>query len=332
MPSGPKYHGWTHYPDGTDPSKIGWNDPETSSDIGLANIIQFGDGLVVTDEGDGVIRVDAFAGALPFNLGELGFTGDGTLDDTLVHTIDFQDVREGDGIMVAAMAPSRPSSPAPLGIAFDCQDSAGNTYYTTYASSFEDSTFPVVNDGVYLQFFMCDASVAPLVDGTDTITVSWTNDVYDRFVIAWIVRHDGGASPPVRLARTANGDAAVYAAGQVTLQSPTYTPSRDNGLALACIVTAKAGGVGGFGGVGGYTGYYQAKFHLFTGSKQTYYFNCQTFGADSYTVASDSIPTPYEIDLGALPGGVSVSAFNGVGQLYTSGTNAWKGIVIFDIS
>src|SRR5207244_11856728 len=109
-----------------------------------------------------------------------------------------------------------------------------------------------------------------------------------------------------------DNDVAVFAANQVTLSSPSWTPARDNGLALATILAIKTGGVGGFGGVAGYTGYFQSQFRIFAGSKQNYLFNVQTYGADVYLVVGAAKPQ-YEIDLGTLPGGTLVPAFNGVG-------------------
>lgn len=274
--------------------------------------------------------------SLPFNLGELGYTGSGTLDDTYTHTIDFQDVRVGDGILVAAMAPSLPSIGAPYGVPgpFDvnCSDSQGNAYevFTASTYSFEDSS-PAVNEGVHLQLYFCSASTAPLVAGVDSITVDWTNNVYDRSVAAWIVRHDGGAATPLPIAWTPDNDATIYADDKVTLQSPNFTPSRDNTLELALIVASLPLGGFNFQSVTGFDGFYQAKFHYYVGAKQNYIFMFQTHGADAYVVANADIPTPYEIDLGALPAGDLVSSFNGVGQQYNVGANTWKGIVLLSI-
>lgn len=265
---------------------------------------------------------------LPFNLGELGYSGSGTLDDTYTHTLEFQDVRAGDAIFVASMAPSRASLVSGTHYPQSCTDSLGNTYDDFFSFSFEDAA-PAVNTGVGVNYWCCPVSVGAMAAGVDTITVTWTGDVYDRQIFAWVVRHDGGSPGPTYLDQAGALDLAIYADTKVTLAAPAFTPPRDNGLLLANIITARPIGGVSFSAVPGFNGFYQAKFHVFTGSQQTYVFNCQTYGADAYIVANFNIPTPYEIDLGSLPGGVLVPGFNGVGQAFSSSANTWKGITLW---
>lgn len=266
---------------------------------------------------------------LPFNVGELGGSISTPLGHTKTHTVQFQSVQTGDGILVAAMAPTLPSALATQGGAHTCTDTKGNTYNAI--NSFDFQSFPpAVNTGMKLVLFFCDASVAPLVPSVDSITVTWDNDVFDRIVFGWIIRHAGGARFPQTLDTAGVGDLAVFASSQVTLQSPDFTPDRSNGLELALIVTARPIGGFSFSGVAGFDGFYQAKFNAFSGAKQTYLLNCQTHGADAYIVAN-STTTPYEIDLGSLPANVLVPAFNGVGQSFGGGANTWKGIVLLSV-
>lgn len=56
--SGPKYHGWTHAPNGTDPSKIGWVDLNVSDEVHLANVIKWGTNMVVSEPTEATVRVD----------------------------------------------------------------------------------------------------------------------------------------------------------------------------------------------------------------------------------------------------------------------------------
>jgi len=96
------------------------------------------------------------------------------------------------------------------------------------------------------------------------------------------------------------------------------------------VIAAKAGGLGGFGGVGGYSGFFQAESRSYTGSKQSYLINPQSSGANAYLIAG-AVPASYEDDVGVLPGGVFVPSFNGVAQVYVSGANAWKGIILLGL-
>ncbi len=328
------HHGKDHVPGGADPTYIGWNDPEVSADIGATNIIQFGDGLTVTDEGNGVIRVDAFPG-LPFNVGELGYSGGSSLASTYTHTLQYQDVREGDAIFVMSMAPSTRALGSGSHYPQDCTDSLGNTYDDFFAFAFEAAS-PAVNEGVGVNYWCCTSSVGPMVAGTDTITVTWTGTVYDRSIGAFIVRHDGGSAGPSYIDQAGGNDAAIYADTKVTLPVPTVASlARNNGLLLGHIIAARPIGAVAFGAVTAYDGFYLARSRTFTGSKQTYVFNPETYGADSYVVANATITDPYEIDLGSLPAGAGITGFNGVGENFpaigpaASGANTWKGITLW---
>lgn len=263
----------------------------------------------------------------PRNFGELGFTGSGTQASTYTHTVAFEDVQAADAVFVSAQAPSQPSAMGANGVPVSCADSQGNTYSLLSTHLWEASP-PNVNEGCVQVFFAADSPVRPLVAGTDTITVTWSHSVFDRSIYAWLVRHDGGGFSPIELGSTADHDAATFAATQMTLTSPPWTPDRDNSLMLATLLSAKAGGVGGFGGVGGYNGYFQAQFRLLTLAQQTYLFNVQTHGANVILFANDPAGQ-YEIDLGQIAAFTNVPSFNGVGQNYSGGANAWKGITIW---
>lgn len=265
----------------------------------------------------------------PRNMGELGFTGSGTLSDTYTHTIQYEDAQIGDCVLVSAQAPSVSAALATPGRPITCDDSAGTSYSLLSLHRWEANP-PNVNEGASQTFFISDVLTSPLLEGVGTITVEWGQPVFDRSVYAWLIRHDGGSPDAALVAATASNDAAVFASNQVTQQSPSYTPTRSNGLLFATIFSAKAGGTGSFGGVVGFTGYLQVNSRSFTGSKQTYRISQQTYGANALQI-NPFVGAPFEIDLGQLPAGVNVAAFNGVGQFYTAGANAWKGIAIFSI-
>lgn len=263
---------------------------------------------------------------LDYNVGEIGHSITTALGTTGAATVTYQDVQAGDGVLVLAMAPSLPSGVAPVGLPVSVADTAGNTYALLQYFQFE--AFPAnVNEGVSVALFWCSASRAKLVAGSATITATWDNPVFDRVVSVWTVRHSGGANTPTVNNFTADNDAAVFASGQVTLGTNAFNPSRDQALMFALVISAKAGGVGGFSSVAGFTGFFQAEFRLYTGAKQSYLVNPQTFGADAYLIAG-AVPAPFEDDIGVLPANVLVPAFNGVGQKYTTGTNAWKGVIL----
>ncbi len=274
-------------------------------------------------------RAAATGPVLDYNLGEIGRHIATTLGTTSTAPVSFQDVAAGDGIMVLSMAPSLPSVAAPEGIPASVADTKGNTYGPMWYSQFE-ALPATVNEGVTVQLWWCPASVTRLVAGVDAVTATWDNQVYDRVIAVWSVRHSGGANFPTVLAATADNDAAVFASGQVTLTSPLFTPARDKALEFALVISAKAGGVGGFGGVAGWSGFFQAEFRNYSGSKQSYLVNPQTHGADAYLIAG-AVPANYEDDVGVLPGGVNVPAFNGVAQAYSAGANAWKGIILMSL-
>jgi hypothetical protein len=277
-----------------------------------------------------VRRKKAVSGfVLDFQVGEIAAAIGTTLDSHIAVTPAFQNITVGDGILVLAAAPSKPSVVDPPIHPFQCGDDFGNTYTQLGAFAFEANP-PNVNEGLYAVLFYCQASVGTLEVGSEIIQVDWAGNVFDRAIYIWTVRHAGGASVPVVLAHTADHDAAVFAASQVTLTAPNYTPGRDKSLELAIILTAKAGGVGGFGGVAGWSGFFQAQGRLEIGSKQQYLRNAQTHGEDAYIVAGSGQPQ-YEDDVGTLPGGVLVPSFNGVAQQYSAGANAWKGIILLGI-
>jgi hypothetical protein len=271
-------------------------------------------------------RIAASGLVLDYNLGEIGNHITTTLGTTSTAAVAFQNVSAGDGILVLAMAPSLPSVGAQQGYPDTVTDSKGNAYSQVREFAFE-AFATAVNAGVFVKLYWCPASVADLVAGVDAVTATWDNPVFDRVVSVWAVRHSGGANYPTVQAATSDNNTTVFAAGQVTLTAGNFTPARDRALEFALVITAKAGGVGGFGGVVGWSGFFQAQFRLYAGSKQQYFANPQTHGANAYLIAG-AVPANYEDDVGVLPGGVFVPAFNGVAQAYTAGTNAWKGIIL----
>lgn len=272
------------------------------------------------------------------NFGQLGYSLGTTLSDTQTHTIQIQDVLAGDGVLVSISAPSLPSGLASEGFPFDVEDTQGNTYFFLTEMILQANP-ATVNTGVLVRLYYCLSSVAPLVAGVDVITVTWNNPVYDRTVGAYLVRHDGGTRIPTVLGQTADHDAAVFAASQVTLTQHAWAPERDDALSVAFIYNARplASGQAAYGGVGGYSGFYEASeiVVLETGSQQTYAIHQQTHGADVYVQLGPSITTN-EIDIGTETGGVLIPAFNGVGQAYfrpipTPEVNVWKGIILLGL-
>lgn len=266
-------------------------------------------------------------GVLPRNVSELGFSGDTGLSSTYTHTVQFQALPAHDGILVSAQAPSKSSGGATAGHPISCTDSRGNTYSILHSRAFEAAS-PVANEGIYVVLFYCADATAPLVQGLDTITVTWDNPVYDRSIYAWQTHNDEGPPTLTVLDSTTSNDAGVYASSQVTLTAPDYTPALSNALELAIIYSAKTGGFS-FGGVGGYVGFFQAQARIFNGSQQNYLMNVQTYGSDIYLKVGSSI-AQYEIDQGLLPLGVLVPSFNGVGQGYSTSNN-WKGIILLGV-
>jgi hypothetical protein len=263
------------------------------------------------------------------NLGVLGYSGSGTQATTYQHILQFQDVLTGDRIMVLAMAPSKPSALAPVGIPVSVADTHGNTY-TQIADRLFEANPPNVNEGVAVGVFISEPLDEPMPKGVTAVTATWSNPVFDRSVAAWLVRHVPATHEPVWIAATNSNDAAVYASTQMTKRIPAYTPVRDNALYVAFLISAKVGGTGSFSSVAGFDGFFQDTVYGFTGSKQSYRLNQQTYGADA-TFIFDGLDPRYEVDLGVLPGGVFIFSFNGVGQNYSLGANAWKGILVFAI-
>ncbi len=266
---------------------------------------------------------------LDYNIGEIGKGITTALGTTSAAPVSFQDVLAGDGILVLAMAPSLPSLAAPVGLPVSVADTAGNAYALQQYFQFE--AFPAnVNEGVTVALFYCTASAATLVSGSATVTATWDNQVFDRVVAVWAVRHSGGAHTPAVNNFTGDNDAAVRASNQVTLGTNGFNPTRDKALMFALIVSAKPGGVGSFGSVVGWTGFFQAQFRSYTGSKQSYLVNPQTYGADAYLIAG-AVPANYEDDVGVLPANVLIPAFHGVAQNYSTGATAWKGIILLGL-
>lgn len=274
-------------------------------------------------------RVTAATLTLDYNLGEIGHNIGTGSNTTQFAPVDYQDIAVGEGILVLLAAPSVPVLAAPLARPVSVNDDVGNTYTALGSFAFEANP-PGVNTGVYVTLFWCPSNIQTMVAGFDNVHGNWDNNAFDRLVFVWSVRHSGGASTPTVLAATADHDAAAFAASQVTLTAPNFTPARDRAFEFALIVAAKSTGLGGFGGVGGYTGFFQAEGRLYNGSKQQYIINPQTHGANAYLIAG-SATAPYEDDVGLLPGGTLVPAFNGVGQFFTTGTNAWKGIILLGL-
>lgn len=236
-------------------------------------------------------------------------------------------MRKGDGLLVVAMAPSLPAAAQPEGFAASVTDSAGNFYDFTQALHYDQSP-TVINRGAIVVLYICESSVADMEHDVATVTATWDNPVYDRSIAVFQMRPGDTTGLPDVIAHSAEHSAAIYAAAQVTLQAPNYTPARDFGMEFALITTSKPGGTGAFGAVGGFNGFFQPVGRVLVGSKQTYYLNPQTFGADTYTI-NNGIDPPFYFALGTLPGGVLVPAFNGVGQTYSLGANADKGIILF---
>jgi hypothetical protein len=274
-------------------------------------------------------RVAASTLTLDYNLGEVAGHIETTNQQTQNTPLTYQDINVGDGILILAAAPSVRVLGATPAHPVDVFDNVGNTYTQLGSFAFEANP-PGVNTGLYVTLFWCPSNIAPQIAGVNAIEVDWDDFVFDRIVQVWAVRHSGGQNTPTVLAHTADNDAAVYAAGQVTLTAPNFTPARSRALEFALVIAAKSGGLGGFGGVGGYTGFFQAEGRLYNGSKQQYIINPQTHGADAYLIAG-AVPAPYEDDVGVLPGGTLVPAFNGVGQFFTAGANAWKGIILLGL-
>jgi hypothetical protein len=264
---------------------------------------------------------------LDYNLGEIGNHIATALGTTSTATVSFQDVQRGDGILVLAMAPSLPSGGANFGFPDSIADSKGNTYDLLAFANFQANP-ATVNTGVYVQLFWCPASVATLTAGVDTVTATWNEPVFDRVISVWAVHHSGGANQPTELNATPDSSAAVFASSDITLATTGYAPQRDSALFFGLLISAKVGGVGGFGSVAGWTGFFQAESRTYSGAKQSYLVNPQTHGANAYLIAG-AVPAPYEDDVGVLPGGVFVAAFNGLAQHYSAGANAWKGGIIF---
>lgn len=263
------------------------------------------------------------------NLGVLGYNGSGTQGTTYQLVLLIEPALTGDRILVLAMAPSKPSALGAIGQPVSCTDTNGNVY-TQFAQSAFEANPPNVNEGVYVVLFISDPITEPLVVAADGITVTWDNPVFDRSVAAWLVRHVPSTPEPFWLNATNDNDVAVFASTQMTLRALGYTPDRNNTLYLALLISAKVGGTGAFSSVVGWDGFFQDTVNTFAGSKQTYRLNQQTYGADA-TFIFDGANPRYEVDLGRLDAGVHVFPFNGVGQNYSLGANAWKGIELLVI-
>ena len=267
------------------------------------------------------------SGLLKLNLADMGMSGGTTRTTSYAHTIQFEDVAVDDGILVYAMAPSLPVALGTQGFPVSCTDSAGNTYSTIHSRDYQHSP-ALVNTGVYVVVFFCQSSVANLVAGVDTITVTWDNSVFDRSICAFLVRHDGGTNVPTVLASTASNDMAVYAATQVTLTSPYWVPARDNSMEFGFHISI---GGGTLARVPGWTGFYQSAIQTssrnFNGSKQNYGTLRHTHGADVFAQVAGL--APHEINLGKLYGGDPVAAFNGDANNWGAGAaNKWKSIIL----
>ena len=263
------------------------------------------------------------------NVGELGHTLSSARATTATCSVSIQDAEVGDQIMVLAFAPSDPDGVSPNGTPDTVTDSHGNTYNLTLGSNWEASPANV-NEGVRWRMFLSDPITQALEAGVDTVTVTWTNSVFDRNVYLWLVRFPNPIGGLWGLGGTGPNDAAVRASGQVTQAPGNYTPRYDNGMMMAIFIVALPGTTTGFAAVPGFDGFYQARFEALVGAKQNYYVLWQTHGADAYVIASSGV-TPYEDDIAKLPGGVLVPSFNGAGQQYSGGAGNWKGVVIFGL-
>lgn len=274
--------------------------------------------------------------ALPRNVGQMGHSIQTDRAVSATHKITIQPTQPNDGILVLAAAPSNPLAGDPIGVPVSCTDTADNDYILFHTSKFEASP-PGVNQGATIRLFFCPSSKRILIADTDIITVNWDNSVYDRLIFAWLVRHDGGAKVPTVLNKTADNDTTVYAGNKITVASPDWTPTRDNGLQFAVLLSYRAVGINtAFGGVVGWNGFYEATRFGAGGSKQGMDLHQQTYGADVFIHATGSVQD--EIDLGKLPGGVLVPGFNGCGQQYYDTStglppqnNTWKGGILLGI-
>ena len=117
---------------------------------------------------------------------------DTNIKGTPTHTLQFENVEVGDRIFVSAQAPSEPGGGGANGQPFLCADSAGNSYHAFGGHLWEASP-PNVNEGVAQTLFCSSPAQRTMIAGTDTITVTWDNPVFDRSIRAWLVRHDGVA-------------------------------------------------------------------------------------------------------------------------------------------
>ena len=171
-------------------------------------------------------RVAAGGPVLDFNIGEIGNRIDTPSGSASLLTVTYQNVSKGDGVLVLAAAPSLPIALAPIAHPVAVFDSQFNTYTHIQDFAFEANP-PNVTEGMFVSLYYCAASVADLVVGVDQIEADWNSPTLDRIVSAWSVRHSGGAHTPTVLAATADNDAAAFAAAQVTLVAPNFTPARD---------------------------------------------------------------------------------------------------------
>lgn len=267
----------------------------------------------------------------PFNISELGWDLNDVINDGGSLLMKYSDVNAGDGILVYAFAPSKYNAGATVATAATCTDSLGNTYTKLYEFHYE-AAVPVAAEGARFVVFYCPNSVVGFEHGIHTITVTWDHDAQDKSVTAWVIRHQGGPHEPELVARTADNDAAAYASDQVTLANPGWIADRDNSMMFATIFIARNPGPSAFSAVVGFDFFFQAQFRRRIGALQTYFLNPQTTSATvELTNKWFSDDEGYESDLGDLLATDEVSSARNVGQKFTPGINAWKGIVLWGL-
>ena len=264
---------------------------------------------------------------IPRNLGEAGDGSDtSTLATTFACQMNKDSIVPGDGVLVMAAAPSVPSTGATPGYPTSCADSAGNTYTLFDSHKFEAAT-PAVNDGLGIGFFYCSSSVGTInVGGTERVTVTWSNQCYDRWVKVWRILHDGGAMQPLLLAATADNDTTVKAGSFIAVPVPAWTPPRDNALVLGLAVFT--GGNPAYGNYDAYTGFYETTSVAWSSARTNQRVHQQTSGANVYLITDPTKPNT-EVDLGRLTA-TAQTGFNGLGQNYSISAT-WKGGILLAI-
>ncbi len=258
------------------------------------------------------------------NMGELGIVIGTTLSATQVMPIDYQDVEVGDQIMVLAFAPSVSAPAASSGFPDTISDPAGTTYNLQLEANWQRAPADP-NTGVYYRIFLSDPVSQTLTHDVDSITVTWSNPVYDRNVLAWLIRYPGGVPYLVGLGGTASHDLAVLAQAYITQGASDFTPGAEKGFEWGFALIAYPSGAIGFGAHPPFTDYYMYDFRLIGGSKQQYFLQQFAYKSDVYTLAGPNYPTATNDIIGLTPAGTLIPANNSIGQNYSVGAGNWKG-------